>query len=537
MKVILVAIDAKFIHTNLAIRLLKANTTYPIHIKEFTIKDQRQHISEQLQIESPDVIGFSVYIWNRLFVLQLIQEIRSWFPGSIVLGGPEVSYDPLLLDQHPEINYVISGEGEVAFHQLLEAIDGLRKFDSVSSLSYRDELGIQHNPQNELPNLERIKSGYFEEEINPHKIQYIESSRGCPYSCSYCLASLESKVRFFPEEKLYHDLAILLKSGVKVFKFLDRTFNASVSRSKKLFQWLIEHHQSNQVFQFEITGDIFPKELIDYLNQTAPKNLFRFEIGIQSTHEASNLAVDRVQDNNKLFETIRLIQEKQIIDLHLDLIAGLPKETLPLFKNTFNEVFQLGAKELQLGFLKLLKGTKLRRIAKSYGMVYQVQPPYELISSNDLSKKDLEVIHQVESMLEIFWNKQYFERTFQALWPLNDPFQFFLEMYHHYSQHPISGHPDLTHFFHQYLKQLGNITASDLVLFDYLQNHPIKPKIFWIQAASIEEKKGIIREFHQHHPGFALDFLFKRSVLIPTNLGLWIAIYTDDGPVFYPAFE
>lgn len=534
MRIVLMSIDAKYIHNNLAIRLLKANTSYPVELVEFTIKDSIDSMIHTLSGIQPDIIGISVYLWNRKLTLELVQKLKQQGNPILILGGPEVSYDvELLLSLYP-IDFIISGEGEIAFHQLLDAIHQNTSFEHIHNLSYRSNESIQSNKCVSIPSLDLLKSGYFITPINPNKIQYIETSRGCPYRCSYCLASLEKPVRYWNEVQIQHDLLALIQSGAKTFKFLDRTFNSNIERSKRIFQFIIDHHQFGQSFQFEITGDIFPLSLLSFLHEKSPKNLFRFEIGIQSTNERTNHLVLRKQNNDALFQFIDEIMHAQIIDLHLDIIAGLPMEDKTSFQKTFNRVFHVGAKELQLGFLKLLKGTKIRKDAEKFHYHFQDEPPYEIIHNTCLSHEDLLEIKAVEEMVEIFWNKQFFPTTFQNIMPIENPYTFFLQLHHHLP-HPIpKSLPTLTQLFESFLQGIYPNHPIDVwVKRDYLAHHPIKPKIWWQQAASLHEKKMLLQHFLSNHPELSSYDVFKHSVLIPSQSITIVAIYHHDGIQFY----
>jgi len=529
MRTLLVSVDSKYIHTNLAIRLLKANTTYPVELLECTIKDSIDDMIRRILAFQADCIGFSVYLWNRIMTFEMIRRLKEQSQAVIVVGGPEVSYDSSILETQHSIDYIIRGEGEVAFHQLLESLHGLRPLDRVSNLSYREGSRIVLNQIHPIPDLQVLKSGYFIQPIDNHKIQYIESSRGCPYRCSYCLASLEKPVRYFPEESLYQDIETLIQSGAKVFKFLDRTFNSQISRTKRLFDFIIKHHLPGQSFQFEITGDIFPQTLVDYLHLHAPKHLFRFEIGIQSTHEETNRLVDRIQNNDRLFALIQSIQSHSIIDLHLDLIAGLPGETLERFQLTFNQVFALRAKELQLGFLKLLHGTKLRNEAHKYDYRFQPTPPYEIIENDVLKPDEIQEIHQVEMMLELYWNKQYFKKTFEALLPISHPYQFFYQLAMEYQKENPADFPQMAALFERFLQSTSEYQGiASLVKLDYLLYHPIKPKIWWSQAEDIKQRKAILRLIQASYPLLPIETLYKHSILIPEQEKYQIVVYQNN---------
>ena len=427
MKTLLISINAKYIHTNNAVRLLKANSDFKIDIFEYTIKDDINKIISDIKKYNPDVLGFSIYIWNISIFKQILSKL-SLKETNIIIGGPEVSYESsYFLIEYP-VNIIVKGEGELVFNKLLHALKMNQDIHSISNLIYLKDNVITHTPLIEIDNLDNINSPhYFQDDIIhiPNKISYIETSRGCPYNCSFCLSSLDKNVRFFDIEKVKTTILYLMKHGSKTIKFLDRTFNAN-KKMLELFEFIIKNNNQKTVFQFEITGDILDPKIIEYINTNAPKGLFRFEIGIQSTNKETNMLVNRNQNTSKLFKNIKLIKEKNIIDLHLDLIAGLPKEDLTSFKKTFNDAFNLEAKELQLGFLKMLKGTKIRKEANLYKYIYNEEAPYEIFSNESLSNKEIKEIHLVEHMLDIHHNKGYFgDNLRHYILNTSNPYNFF----------------------------------------------------------------------------------------------------------------
>lgn len=543
MKTILVSINAKFIHTNNAVRLLKVNTDFPVDIFEYTIKDSIDHIISDLLDAKPDVIGFSCYIWNIntitniLDKLQKIEEAKTngsksiLSSSKIVLGGPEVSYESSsLLTKYP-IDYILKGEGELSFHQLLTSIHDGSVPSNIPGITYLMNGTIMNNPIVEISDLSVIKLPYYlDEDIEhiPNKISYIESSRGCPYKCSYCLSSLEKKVRFFDVEGVKESIQYLMNHGSKTIKFLDRTFNAN-KNTLDLLKFILEHHNGLTVFQFEITGDVLSKDIIHYLNHNAPKGLFRFEIGIQSIHYETNYLVDRIQNNDVLFENIQLIQDGGIIDLHLDLIAGLPKEDISSFKDTFNAVFRLGAKELQLGFLKMLKGTKIRREADKYDYCFEDFAPYEFISNESLSKEDKEEIHLVEKMLALYHNKGYFGDNLQKIiMNYESPYNFFYDIGMFYIQHKIPSSAYQVHELYQSLFLFnGNKEDEFYLLIDYLQRAKIKPKLFWDNLIRKQERKLILDHLVLTDSSLNLTMLYKHSVILKKESLYYIILYQD----------
>ena len=529
MKTLLISINAKYIHTNNAVRLLKANSDFDVDIYEYTIKDNIEKIISDITSYNPDVLGFSIYIWN-INIFKNILKMLSLEGSNIVIGGPEVSYESSdFLTNYP-VDFIIKGEGELAFNKLLHSLYSNQDYSSISNLIYLKDNKITHTPLLEIDNLDDLKLPYFFDFDIPHipnKISYIETSRGCPYKCSYCLSSLEKKVRFFNMDKVKEVILYLMDHGSKTIKFLDRTFNAN-KKTLELFKFIIENNNHKTIFQFEITGDVLDPKIIEYLNNNAPKGLIRFEIGIQSTNDETNLLVDRFQNTKKLFENIVLIQEKKTIDLHLDLIAGLPKEDLTSFKHTFNEVYNLGAKELQLGFLKLLKGTKIRREASKYHYLYDNEAPYEIIENDCLSIKDIKEIHLVEHMLDIYHNKEYFGNNLHSyILSTNNPYNFFKEIGEFYitNNYSFKGYQ-----VEDVYQRLFNYINDEEIIFtlkkDYLNRSKIKPKIFWNYNISKKEKNYLYNKVSQLN-NLSINSLYKHAVTIKYNTNYYIVFYKD----------
>ncbi len=534
MKTLLVSINAKYIHTNNAVRLLKANSDFPIDIIDFTIKDNIETIISSITTQAYDVIGFSLYIWN----INMFHEILEKFPTcntKIVLGGPEVSYEYKSLLNNKKVSYIIKGEGELSFNQLLHSLSNKQSPKHIDGIAYKDGETIIDNPLKEVMDLSDLKAPYyFEEDIKhiPNRIAYIESSRGCPYKCSYCLSSLEKKVRYFKVEYVIKAIDYLMAKGVKTIKFLDRTFNAN-RNTLRILDYIIKT-KGNTVFQFEITGDTLDPAIIDYLNEHAPKGLIRFEIGIQSTNQVTNLLVDRIQDNKALFHNIKQIQKGKIIDLHLDLIAGLPKEHKDSFINTFNEVFMLNAKELQLGFLKMLKGTKIRRESSKYNYVFHQHAPYEIISNDDLSAEDIREIKLVEEMLDIFHNKGHFgENMLDYINHYTSPYQFFLDIGRHFITNniPFKGY-QIQDLYETVISFINNEQVTYKLLKDYLQRSKIKPKVFWNSTITKETKHNLFNTISSSH-NISKDELFKHTVCIESPFEYTVAYYKNLSATLY----
>jgi len=505
MKFVLSTLNAKYIHTSLALRWLyvankdKFNVSYI----EFVIKENINSVAQQLIETDCDVLGLSVSIWNVRQTQTLIQLLKEKKPELIIfVGGPEVTYEPEFFLENWEIDYVISGEGEFVSGQLFEALQqGIREVD-IPGVSYIGHIS-RTIVQADIEKLILLDSPYQLEEDKEaliNRVVYLETSRGCPYQCQYCLSSLEKGVRYFPKEYIYDNLSYLIQSDAKLIKFLDRTFNLNKTHTYNVFNFLIENYRPNLSCQFEIYADLLDDEKIAFLNNNLPKDYFRFEIGIQSTYEPTNLEVKRRQDFDLLSKNIKLLMEGGKIDLHLDLIAGLPFETYERFKKSFNDVFALGAKEVQLGFLKMLRGTNLRRNAAKYGYKYDELPPYEIEYNDSISAEEITLIHNAEEALDRYWNSGRFDRSltfvFENFYP-NRYFEFFEELYNFYSakNFPRFGYQleDLFAVLQEFLTTKG-IDIFPLLRDDYYDNYTLRPHGFWQDKMSKKEKKQLVQK-------------------------------------------
>jgi radical SAM superfamily enzyme YgiQ (UPF0313 family) len=528
MNITLVAIDAKYIHTNNAVRLLEVNSSFEMNILEYTIKDPVEKIVKGIVDTNPYVIGFSVYIWNVEMVKQVLPLLEQ-NRYKIVLGGPEVSYDPKYFLNIPNVNFIVRGEGEVVFDQFLTRIQNNASLDDLHNIAYYKKNQLIIKPIVEIAHLESLKSPHFRMEDIPHipnRISYVEASRGCPYKCSYCLSSLEKKVRFFPLDQVLNTLTYLVKNKAKTIKFLDRTFNAN-KKTMEILHHIITIDRGYTVFQFEITGDILQDEVIDFIHTQARPGLFRFEIGIQSTNDYTNMLVDRKQDTKKLFEHVLKIQKENIIDLHLDLIAGLPKEDKASFIKTFNDAYKLGAKELQLGFLKMLRGTKLRKQAALYDYIFDEYAPYEMIKNDCLSEEDVAEIKLVEHMLELYHNKGYFKENLKNI-IINkpSPYHFFLEIGKHYQNNNYRMISYQIKDVYLRLFDLLNEQERYLVLQDYLTRSKIKPERFYQDTTSKGQRLQILEHISKES-NIPLHILFKHSVLITYKSEYFCTLYQN----------
>ncbi|MGM9972167.1 MAG: DUF4080 domain-containing protein [Anaeroplasmataceae bacterium] len=528
MKTLLLGINAKYIHPNLAIRLLKANTRYETDIKEFTIKEDINNIINYIIDNHYEILGISCYIWNIEIVKNIIKLLKEKNPNLIiVLGGPEVSYNGN--EYLNLVDYVIKNEGERAWDMLLDYIHGNGNICEIPNLYYKD--GFTYD---EIVDITTIKTAYHLIEDVKNQIIYFETSRGCPFHCAYCMASLDNHVRFFDIDQIKKDLDLLLARGARVIKFLDRTFNANKKKFIDLILFLIEKHKPYNSFQFEITGDLLDEDIIDFINQKAPKNLFRFEIGIQSTNIESNRLVYRIQNNQKLFHNIRLIQNANVIDLHLDLIAGLPKEDYKSFQNTFNEVLSLRPKELQLGFLKLLHGTKLENEAYKYNYIFNKTAPYEIKCNDSLSEEDIRMIHICEDAFEKYYNYGYMKNAINYILDnINDAFHFFFNLGIFYMNNEHDGLHGLFNTIDLFIKNNYSFydEAHVLLIEDYLKYNNVKAKTWWDRP---NNKNELIRYIDSINlTPFSIDILYKYSMVVEYKDYIIVALYIDNQSYVY----
>ncbi|MBN6186649.1 B12-binding domain-containing radical SAM protein [Aneurinibacillus sp. BA2021] len=509
MNVLITTLNAKYIHTSLALRYLKAfcQEEFPIELVEYTIKDPAMNIVSDLFSRKPDVIGFSCYIWNIEETIQIISMIKKVLPDvKIVVGGPEVSYDvDYWMNRLTDVDFIVVGEGEETFRHLLQEMKGDQKFHFVYGLAYRKGEEVIINPPRPKLDLNDIPSPFYFAEDLPNlgnRVTYFETSRGCPFSCQFCLSSIEVGVRYFDIERTKRDLLHLIKSGAKLIKFVDRTFNIKRDYAMEIFEFLIQNHEGC-VFQFEITADIMRPEVLDYLAEHAPPGIFRFEIGVQSTNDVTNDIVKRRQNFAKLARTVTKVKESGKIDQHLDLIAGLPEEDYMSFRKTFNDVFALRPEELQLGFLKMLRGTGMRMNAPAYEYKYMDHAPYEMLENRVLPFADIVRIKRVEDVLEKYWNAHRMDHTLLYLIEREfaSAFDFFQEFGDFWETRGWSriGHQleDLFRRLHLFLSERNTsqlAVVEGLMKYDYFMNYKYKPrKVWWNHQIDKAEQSRILK--------------------------------------------
>lgn len=448
MKILLAACNAKYIHSNLAVYDLKAySSDYDEHVilREYTINQPKDEILKDIYSSGADVVCFSCYIWNISFVRELIRDLVKILPKTAFwAGGPEVSYDAeKFLTEMPEMTGVMVGEGEKTFHDLLEFyIDGKDSLEEISGIAYRTGDKIIHNGWRELMDLSAIPFVYEHLEKFENRIIYYESSRGCPFSCSYCLSSIDKKLRFRDLELVKIELQFFLDHRVPQVKFVDRTFNCKHEHAMTIWKYILEHDNGVTNFHFEISADLLREEEMELMSQMRP-GLIQLEIGVQSTNPETIRAIHRRMDLKKLEHCVNRVHSFRNIHQHLDLIAGLPYEDYDIFHQSFNDVYQMKPDQLQLGFLKVLKGSLMQKEAEGYGIVYKEKEPYEVLSTNWLTYGEVLKLKMVESMVEVYYNSGQFWHTLEYLVPLEkDAFTFYEKLGSFYEK---KGYSEISH--------------------------------------------------------------------------------------------
>lgn len=503
MKTLLATINAKYIHTNLAIRILYEMNSHieGLDWKEFSLKSDKE--AEAALCAGYDVVAFSCYIWNITPTLALAQEIKKRNPHTkILLGGPEVSYEWESVIALPQIDFIVLGEGEIPFQEFLQHYPSVEK---VSSLVWKKEGEIIQNKMAAVFDVALFKDSQPYKFDNTaelaHRVLYIETSRGCPYKCEFCLASLDNKVRYLPDETIKRTLLYLMEHG-KTIKFLDRTFNIKKHFTIDIFKFILANHKPGNVFQFEITADILHPDIIDFIQKNIPKGLLRFEIGIQTVNQKANLEVSRKQNFEKTKEVIKSVADK--VELHLDLIVGLPFDYWDDIKYSIEEVFKLFPPELQLGFLKFLKGTPVREKYEKYGYVFDSQPPYQIIESNYLSKQQFADIVKLEHALEIYWNSGKTPFTLKYVATQYSIFDFLLALgiafgekrdYHKFSLNDV--YAILKDFAVAHYPD--DKILQELIAIDYYLFCKVKPKTNLLEEIARADKNSLIEELKLNH--------------------------------------
>ena len=412
-KIVLTAINSQYVHLNVAVRYLKKyvekNSDIKLDIYETNINNQLMNIIKDLFEKQPDMIIFSTYIWNKEYVFSITKELKKILPDvKIALGGPEVSYEwDKIMAENQEIDYIFTGEGEKVLLNFFT-----KDISEVKGVVYREGDNLKYNGIEPLiENLDIIPFPYDDEELQDRtKIFYYESSRGCPFNCSYCMSSIDKSVRYYSVDRTKEDLKRFIDSPIKLLKFVDRTFNLSKEKYMAIWRFLLENYKEGITFHFEINANIFDDETLDFL-ETVPKGYFQFEIGVQTIDAQAMKSIGRINKLEKLEYNIRRISRN--IHLHLDLIAGLPYETYDKFRESFDYVHRLKPEMIQLGFLKLLKGTKMYDEREKYGYKYFSKPPYEVFSNEFISFAEMVKLKNLEKVLDFYYNSEKFPESVQ----------------------------------------------------------------------------------------------------------------------------
>lgn len=510
MKILLAAVNAKYIHSNLAVYSLKAVTRAygdQIEIGEYTINQQMDEILSDIYRKQPDVVAFSCYIWNARMAGELLAELPKVLPYTkFWVGGPEVSYDAAeFLTRYPAVAGVMRGEGERIFQNLTAYyIEGKGSLSDIRGITFRGEDGrIYENPAEAPVDMDSLPFAYEDFDKFRHKIIYYESSRGCPFRCSYCLSSIDKSVRYRSLGLVKQELSCFLEAEIPQVKFVDRTFNCSPARTKELWQWMIDHDNGITNFHFEIAADLITEEELELMSRMRP-GLIQLEIGVQSANLETVREIDRTMNLQKVADVVARVKSFGNIHQHLDLIAGLPGEDLESFKKSFDDVFHMEPEQLQLGFLKVLKGAKMHRMAPEYGMAYHSQPTYEVFSTNWISYDEILLLKGVEEMVEVYYNTHQFERTVEAILKrYESPFAFFHELAVYYEEKGYAGvsHARMARYdiLREFLAKKGwsEKVFDQCMVYDLYARENLKSRPAFAADLSIyrEQLKGYTRDY------------------------------------------
>ena len=496
MKILLAACNAKYIHSNLAVYDLQAYASeYTDHIilKEYTINQQKDDIMRDIYLEHPDVVCVSCYIWNISFVKELMADLAKILPDAdFWAGGPEVSYDAeKFLSENPEFTGVMVGEGEETFQELsgYYVKKNPEKLENIIGICYRDGEKIIHNGWRQIMDLSSIPFIYKDLSEFKNRIIYYESSRGCPFSCSYCLSSVDKKLRFRDTETVKKELQFFIDHKVPQVKFVDRTFNCKHDHAMAIWKYINDHDNGVTNFHFEISADLLREEELQEMSTMRP-GLIQLEIGVQSTNPDTIKAIHRTMDFEKLKGIVDRIHSFGNIHQHLDLIAGLPYEDYDSFRNSFNDVYALKPQQLQLGFLKVLKGSHMMEMCREYGIVYKNREPYEVLSTKWLDYDHVLKLKNVENMVEVYYNSGQFQKT--------------LEYAESFFPDAFSIYEGLGIFYME--KGYGDVSHTRMrryeILLEYLETVP------GISRAEVADRMILdlyLRENLKSRPGFAGD--------------------------------
>jgi radical SAM superfamily enzyme YgiQ (UPF0313 family) len=536
-KILLTAVNAKYIHSNLAIRYLKKyceNQIKGIDITEFSINDNINNILKKLYRSNSDIYGFSCYIWNISLIRSICSSLKKAKPKAVIIvGGPEVSYDPAsLLENNPFIDYVVVGEGEETLLDLLNCIKSDRyNLSDIPGIAYREETTVViTQARSQIASLDAIPFPYDNFNEFENKIIYYETSRGCPFNCQYCLSSTIHGVRYLSMDRLRKDIKNFVEAGIKQVKLVDRTFNCDISRSIEIMQYITEQNAPTN-FHFEIAADLINEHFLKTVEK-APEGMFQFEIGVQSTNPKTLSEIKRTMNFDKVRINVERLVALKNSHIHLDLIAGLPYEDMKSFASSFNDVYTLKPDMLQLGFLKLLKGSNMRERISEYGMEHHDFPPYEVIKTKWLSYDELIVLKDLEHIFEQYYNSGRFKNSLDFLIPILavDPFSFYYSFSEYWSSKEYYNSSKSINELYEILKNfiidlyMDKLNADILNLFNeymkldwvlYSKSGSIPPIIERFDHTTLKEKlQGYLKDNVTEMEGFeAFKNMSMREVL------------------------
>ena len=495
MKILLAACNAKYIHSNPAVYDLKAYAAAykdSVQIKEFTINQPKDEIMKEIYRSGADVVCFSCYIWNISFVRELIRDLKKILPDTVFwAGGPEVSFHAKnFLEDMPQVTGIMKGEGEETFLALAGYyLEGKGRLEEISGIVFRKENEIVDNGFREPVDLDRIPFIYENPENFENRIIYYESSRGCPFSCSYCLSSIDRKLRFRSLSLVKKELQFFLDHRVPQVKFVDRTFNCRHEHAMEIWKYILEHDNGVTNFHFEVSADLFREDELELIGRMRP-GLIQLEIGVQSANPETLEAVHRKTDLEKLRRNVEKIRSFHSVHQHLDLIAGLPCEDYESFRRSFDFVYSMKPDQLQLGFLKVLKGSLMEEKAREYGITCKSMEPYEVLSTRWISYEEILKLKTVESMVEVYYNSGQFQYTLNWLMGFwEDAFSFYEDLGRFYER---KGYEELSH---------SRIRRYEILL-EFLHE---KPEISVAEAAGRMVYDLYLRENLKKRPSFAAD--------------------------------
>ncbi|MBQ8823341.1 MAG: B12-binding domain-containing radical SAM protein [Lachnospiraceae bacterium] len=546
MKFLLAALNTKYIHSNPAIYSLRAYVSEEkrehVELAEYTINNSVSEILADIYVRKPDVIGFSCYIWNITMILELVRELPKLLPNTpIWLGGPEVTYRGAeFFPEYPGIAGIMVGEGEVTFSELLDYyLLGEKELGEIAGLSLP---GGFTSPR-ELTDISSLPFLYQDLQTFENKIIYYESSRGCPFRCSYCLSSIDKKVRLRNIETVKRELQFFLDNKVRQVKFVDRTFNCNHDHAIAIWKYILEHDNGVTNFHFEVSADILNEEELSLLSKMRP-GLAQLEIGVQSTHPETIKAINRSMNVEKLEQIVARINAGKNVHQHLDLIAGLPYEDYDTFVKSFNRVYSMEPEQLQLGFLKLLRGSEMWDRAKEFGICCMDKPPYEVLYTKWLSYEDVLRLKKVEEMVEMYYNSNQFvhtirflERAFEHPFALYEALAEFYEKKGYFLQSPARGYRYhvLLHFA---MEQDGanEVIYKELLTYDMYLRENLKSRpdfagdmgLYKERSRGFYEKEAQERKLLPDYEGYDSKQLSKMTHLEAFHYAVWEEVPTYD---------